>query len=44
MQAKGPFDVNLPIHLVAPGTEAAQLSRWAIHKTFYGDLDALSLG
>ncbi len=44
MQAKGTFDVQLPSHSVAPGTEAAQLSRKAIHKTFQGDLEAHSLG
>ncbi|ALI04786.1 DUF3224 domain-containing protein [Pseudomonas sp. FW306-02-F02-AA] len=44
MQAKGTFDVQLPVHPVAPGTEAAQLSRKAIHKTFQGDLVANSLG
>lgn len=44
MQAKGQFDVKLPSHPVAPGTEAAQLSRKAIHKTFQGDLVADSVG
>ncbi len=44
MQAKGTFDVQLPVLSVAPGTEAAQLSRKAIHKTFQGDLVANSLG
>lgn len=44
MQARGQFNVTLPIHPAAPGTETAQLSRRAIHKTFQGDLDAVSLG
>lgn len=44
MQANGQFDITLPVHPAAPGTEAAQLSRRAIHKTFHGDLDAVSLG
>jgi len=44
MQAKGTFEVTLPSQPVAPGTEAAQLGRKAIHKTFQGDLQATSLG
>ncbi|WP_287880082.1 DUF3224 domain-containing protein [Aquitalea sp.] len=44
MQAKGKFDVTLAVHPAAPGTEAAQLNRRAIHKTFHGDLEAVSLG
>jgi hypothetical protein len=44
MQAKGPFDLTLPGHPVAPGTEAARLDRKAIHKTFRGDLSAESVG
>lgn len=44
MLATGPFSVTLPAHPVAPDTEAAQLGRKAIHKTFEGDLQGTSLG
>ncbi|WP_414158267.1 DUF3224 domain-containing protein [Pseudomonas sp. BNK-45] len=44
MLATGQFSVKLPAHPVAPGTEAAQLGRMAIHKTFEGDLQGTSLG
>ncbi|WP_218575850.1 DUF3224 domain-containing protein [Pseudomonas sp. LD120] len=44
MHATGQFNVRLPAHPVAPDTEAAQLGRKAIHKTFAGDLQGSSLG
>ncbi|MGC5698911.1 DUF3224 domain-containing protein [Pseudomonas sp. NFXW11] len=36
--------MELPSHPVAPGTEAAQLGRKAIHKQFAGELQGQSLG
>ena len=45
MLIKGKFTVNLePLEAATPGREGVTLGRMAIHKTFFGDLDAVSKG